>query len=437
MRKFYVLDTSVLAYDPLAFREFRDNDVVIPITVLDELDKLKTFSNSAGKNARIFIRLFDELLNNQDVTKPIKLLEQNINLRIDARQHDITMGDDKNYGDNKILACAKAHVRVMKKTGLPREVVLVTRDINLRIRARTMGLGAEHYEKDRLGRHDLYTGMQTIEHLDDGVTLNETGMLNLEGKSYDIYPNECVNFVDESGGGLAIGRRIGDRLRVIQGQSPFGLQAKNREQAYAINMLLDPKLPLVSLIGKAGSGKSLVALACGLENVIERRKFDKMVIFRPMQAVGGDVGFLPGTLEEKIGPWMGAIRDSLELLLRPRTNQKERWDALLGQYMEKGKVEFNPLTYIRGRSISNAFILVDEAQNISKEDMKAILTRAGHGTKIVLTGDIEQIDATHLDALNNGLTYAVEKFKTSELSGHVTFLKGERSPLATEASELL
>lgn len=431
MRKIYVLDTSVLAYDPHSFKEFKNSDVIIPITVLDELDKLKTFPNSAGKNARIFIRLLDKICENADVNKAMKI-EGNILLKIDAKTREVTVGNDKDYGDNKILASAKSFKSLK---GKPREVILVTRDINLRIRARTQGLSAEHYEKDRVSRLELYTGMQTIENITDGVNLNANGFVDLQNSKYELHPHECVNFIDKNGDGIAIGRRIGDRIRVINNQTPWGLEARNREQAYAINMLLDPKLPLVSLIGKAGTGKTLVALASALEMVLERRKFDKVIVYRPIQAVGNDVGYLPGTLEEKMAPWMGAIMDSFEHLLGSKS--KDRWQMMLEQYMEKGRIELQPLTYIRGRSINNAFIIVDEAQNLTKEDVKTILTRAGHGTKIILTGDIDQIDSAQLDAINNGLTYVVEKFKKSELSGHITFTKGERSPLAAEASELL
>lgn len=430
MKRNYVIDTSVFAHDPRVIYEFKGSDVIIPITVLDELDKIKKLSNAAGKNARVTIRLLDDICSKANVTKPIRL-EGNINLRLDARQYQVKVGDDATYGDNKILACAQAYLTKFKD----RETILVSRDINLRIRAKTLGLGAQNYEKGGRNLSDLYTGYQTIVDTKIGVTLRDSGFYDLLNTKLRIQPNECVQINDDSGVGIAIGRRIGDRLRVIQNQNPWGLEARNREQAYAINMLLDPKLPLVSLIGLAGSGKTLMSVGSALEMVLERKKFDKLIVYRPIQPMGNDIGYLPGSLSEKLEPWMGAVMDSFEYLFSSKS--KEKWQMMMDMYCEKGRIEMNALTYIRGRSIPNAFILIDEAQNLSKEEIKTILTRAGHGTKIVLTGDIEQIDNHNLDAINNGLSYVVEKFRTSELAGHVTFSKGERSPLATEAAKIL
>jgi PhoH-like ATPase len=429
-RKNYVIDTSVFAHDPQAIKEFKGSDVIIPITVLDELDKIKKLSNAAGKNARVTIRLLDAICATANVTKPIRL-DGNINLRIDSKTHVVRVGDDASYGDNKILACAQAYRLKFKD----RETVLVSRDINLRIRAKAIGLGSQNYEKGSSNLTDLYTGYQTIVDTKMGVTLRDTGFFDLQGSKLQIQPNECVQINDESGLGIAIGRRIGDRLRVIQNQNPWGLEARNREQSYAINMLLDPKLPLVSLIGLAGSGKTLISVGAALEMVLERKKFDKLIVYRPIQPMGNDIGYLPGSLSEKLEPWMGAVMDSFEYLFSSKS--KEKWQVMMDMYCEKGRIEMNALTYIRGRSIPNAMIIIDECQNLSKDEVKTILTRAGHGTKIVLTGDIEQIDSQNLDAINNGLTYVVEKFRKSELSGHVTFSKGERSPLATEAATIL
>lgn len=432
MKKIFVFDTSVLAYDPLSFKEFKNTEIIIPITVLDELDKLKSYPTAAGKNARIFIKTFDKICSTSDVRKPIKL-ENGIVLKIDTVEHK-AIGQDKDYGDNKILASALS-AKKRKIKGKEPIVTLVTRDINLRIRARAQGLLAEHYEKERLTRNDLYTGIQTIKNLEDGFVLKEIGQLDLLNNKYDLFPHECVHFIDDAGDGIAIGRRIGDRIRLIQNQSAWGIEARNLEQAFALNMLLDPKLPLVSMIGRAGTGKTLLAVAAGLEMVLERRKYEKLIIYRPIQEVGNGIGFLPGSKEEKLGPWMGAVMDSFELLFGSRS--KDRWQIMLDQYVQKGRIEMDTFAYIRGRSINNALIIVDECQNIKPEDMKTILTRVGFNTKIVLVGDVEQLDSPSLDAINNGLTYAVENFKKSQLAGHITFTKGERSPLATEASELL
>lgn len=432
MRKIYIIDTSVLVYDPNGYKSFSGNDVVIPISVLDELDKLKNLPNEAGKNARVCIRALDAICSHGEIHKGIQI-DNDILLKIDTTNNPDTFGPGS-YIDNKILACAYN----IKKDQIIVPTILVSKDINLRIRARAFDLKAEDYEKDKIPVSDLFSGNQTIENEEVGELLLEKGQLEdyrLYDDLHELLPNECVHFVNSTGDGIAIGRRVGDKIKIIQDKNPWGLDLRNKEQAFAVDLLCDPRISLVTLIGKAGTGKTLAAVASGLEMVLERKFFNKLIIYRPIQPVGNDIGYLPGSMEEKLAPWMSAISDSFEFLFEAKSGNK--WKTMFDMYQEKGKIQMEAITYVRGRSIPNAFIIVDEAQNLSKEEVKTILTRASNGTKVVLTGDIEQIDNSYLDATNNGLSYVVEKFKDSDLAGHITFTKGERSALASKAAEIL
>lgn len=431
MRKTIVVDTSVFAFDFNCLNFIEESDIIIPIVVLSELDKIKTYSGSAGKNARLAIRKLDELCTNADVTKPIKL-QNGSTVRIDSSEHGGSFGDP-GYGDNQILACAVTNNKAKKK------VTLLTRDINLRIRARAAGLLGEDYTKDNKSEVELYQGFKTIVDVDAGMELLESAEYDYSQAKYSFDPNEFVNFVEENGDGISIGRNVGGKIRAIQSQTPWGLNPLNREQAFAINMLMDTKVSLVTMIGRAGSGKTLMAIASALELVLEKRRYQKLIIYKPTVQIGKDLGALPGTLQEKIGPFMGSVMDSFEFLFSKGGSNKERdrWKMTLGMYQEKGVIEMDAIQYIRGRSIPDALILIDEAQNLTQDELKTILTRAGKGTKIILTGDATQIDAENLDLLNNGLTHVIEAFKDSELAGHITLQHCERSDLANEATERL
>lgn len=434
MRKTYVIDTSVLVHDPNSFKSFSGNDVIIPVNVLDELDKLKNFPNEAGKNARLCIRALDTLCNKGDIHKGIKI-ENNISLKIDTSKLPDKFGP-ASYVDNKILSCAYAIKQKNSKKKTPPATVLVSKDINLRIRARAFDIQAQDYEKDKIPVVELYQGFQEIKHEDLGKELAQYGSVDADKYGLtDLRPNECIHVCSDVGDGLAVARRIKDKVVSIKSKKPWGLTLRNKEQAFAVDMLCDPKVPLVSLIGKAGTGKTLCAIASALEMVLEQKKYGRMIIYRPIQPVGNDIGYLPGTMEEKLSPWMQAISDSFEFLFEAKNGPK--WKVTLDRYLNDGSIQMEAITYIRGRSIPNAFILIDEAQNLSKEEVKTILTRAGTDTKVVLTGDIEQIDNSYLDATNNGLSYVVEKFKDIDLAGHITFSKGERSILASKAAEIL
>jgi len=429
MTKTYVLDTSVLIHDPQSFKTFHNSDVVLPITVLDELDKLKKLPNEAGRNARVAIRLIDETSNLGDISTGIAL-DNGIFFKIDVTNYSCE--GDSLYGDTRIVACAHQ----INKAALDGDVTLVSNDINLRIRAKALGLFAEGYNKDCVSSSDIYEGIKIIEHEDAGGELLVSGKIDPRCFDFDLYPHEFAVFTDYTKEEVAYGRKVAPGcVKLVKKNYPWGISARNKEQSFAIDLLLDPSVSLVTLIGKAGTGKSLITLAAALELVLNKRVYDKFLIYRPIEPVGKDIGFLPGTMEEKLGPWFQAIMDNFEFLLQ--NSNGDKWRTTLEMFVKKERIQMEALTYVRGRSVPNTIILVDECQNLSAAEVKTILTRAGENTKIILTGDIEQIDNRDLDATENGLTHAIEKFKHSSLAGHVTLTKGERSALATEASIIL
>jgi PhoH-like ATPase len=436
MRRTYVLDTSTLIYDPCAFKQFSDSDVTIPIAVLNELDKLKKMPSDVGKNARVAIRLLDEISGKGDISTGI-LLDNDILLKVDATYIDLSEPQYRglgapDYADTQILACAQSiwHSHTLH------DVILVSNDINLRIKAKARGIEAEAHEGTKSSLSDLYSGIQTVHNEEAGLELQRLGAINATQYGLQLSPNECVLFQSNNGDGIAMGRKTSsDIVRLIRKSYPWGIASRNKEQAFSIDLILDRSVNLVTLIGRAGTGKSLMVLSSALELVLNRKEYDKFIIYRPIQPVGNDIGYLPGTMEEKLAPWFGAIMDNFEILFSNKNGGD--WLRELEMYQRKGKIEMEAITYIRGRSIPNAIILVDECQNLSKEDVKTILTRAGENTKIILTGDIEQIDNSSLDATSNGLTHVIERFKDSELAGHITFTQGERSKLASIAAEIL
>lgn len=792
MRKTYILDTSTLIYDPCAWKQFPNSDVIIPIAVLGELDKLKKQSGEAGRNARVCVRLLDELTDKMDITIGV-VVEDDTLVKIDATHRDLTDPvfagfGDPDYGDTQILACAYAH--------LGDEGILVSNDINLRVKAKSRGIDAISHDGDKYSLSDMYAGSQTIVHEEAGVDLLQNGYLDPRGFGFKLNMNECVLLKNDAGDGIAMGRKIAhDKVKLIRKAYPWNISSRNKEQAFAMDLIMDKSVDLVTLIGKAGTGKSLIVLASALELVISKQEYDKFIIYRPIQSVGNDIGYLPGpqpldakiatpfgwttmgeikigdfvigsdgkpkkvlktfdkgekdifkvifndgsfteccedhlwyttslkesqrkggegsvkslkeirstlktyttqinnhkipmvkpvefieqetiispyvmgvllgdgtlsedystyfttadeeivkncqdllpynmicklkstsktskannysfinknninneqrkdnlfnyeinrlglsgkksiskfipdiykfnsvknriallqglmdtdgfvsedgsdvvyysisdqlsedfkflvqslggiahinkklvkysfnkseeekevicnvvslslpsdicpvrltrkvnrfksrkypisrmisdiipvgkkearclliesedhlyatnefilthnTMEEKLAPWFQAIMDNFELLFGSKG--RHDWKRDLEMFQKKGKIEMKAITYIRGRSIPNAIILIDECQNLTKEEVKTILTRAGENTKIILTGDIEQIDNSLLDATNNGLTHVIQRFKDSELAGHITFVQGERSKLASKASEIL
>lgn len=436
MRTTYILDTSALISDPYCYKHFHHSDIIVPIAVLNELDKLKKQANEAGKNARISIKVLDDISTKGDISKGI-ILDNDILLKIDTTYFYMNGPEyaglgDPTYGDTQILACA-----IYNFTNHPsQDVILVSNDINLRVKAKSRSLDAVAHEESVTSLNELYSGISSVKNEELGIELQRKGSVNPIENSIELLSNECVYFEDNDGNILSMGRKVDDdKIKLIKKHNPWGISSKNKEQAFAMDLVMDQNVDLVSLIGKAGTGKSLIVLACALELVLAKKQYDKLIIYRPIQSVSNDIGFLPGTLDEKLAPWFQAILDNFEILFSSKGNGD--WRRTLEIYQKKGQIEMEAITYIRGRSIPNSIILVDEAQNLTKQDIKTILTRAGENTKIILTGDIEQIDNLELDAINNGLTHVIEKFKYTNLAGHVTLVKGERSRLASKAAEIL
>ena len=439
----YVLDTSVYLTDANSIYKFDNHDIFIPLKVLEEVDGHKKRQDSVGSNARAFIRALDELRSKGNLEKGVRIGKGLGILKVmsyAALKEVIFPPDlDIRHPDHTIIATAKA----VQVDSPQRKTILVSRDINMRVICDSLGMIAEDYisEKAVTSTEELYNGF-VVQAVDDQIIdryyAGEEIIISEDEVNEQWYPNQYVMMVsnaNEKKSALARFKTHYEPLKnIVHKNLPdWKIDARNKEQAFAIDMLMDPDIKIVSLIGRAGSGKTLMAIAAGLQQTIglrsESNHYSRLIVSRPVQPLGKDIGFLPGTMEEKMLPWLMPIQDNLKFLMGDRTS--------LEMYMEKGKIEIEALTYIRGRSIANAFIVIDEAQNLTKHEIKTIITRIGEGTKIVLTGDIEQIDNVYVNETSNGLAHAVEKFKEFPISGHVTFKKGERSELATLASKVL
>ena len=421
--KNYVLDSSVIIHDPLCFGKFIDNTIIIPIAVLEELDGLKVKDGAVGFNARKAIKVLDKYCNTGNVCDGIEI-ENNIKLFIDITN---THNSKFNSGskDDSILACL-----VATEGG-----ILVSKDVNMRIRAKAFGFEAQDYENDKIKDVEhLYKGYREV-CLDDNCPeeLSKTGKLtNVAGTIFeDMYYNEFA--IVSSNGTTSIYRKHSDESLQplkIPGEI-YGLKSRNKEQAMALDLLLDPSIPLVSLSGPAGTGKTLLIAAAALHQVLEIKKYNRVEFYKSISSVGENLGFLPGTIAEKINPHMGSVMGAIETL----TNN----DFQDFMHMYSKQVKLEAVSFLRGKSINNkVFVFVDEIQNFTKSEIKTIVSRIGYQSKIVLAGDLFQIDNNHyLDETNNALTHVIERFKTSKLSGNVMLTKGERSELATEAAKIL
>ena len=439
VKKIYVLDTNVLLYDPQALTKFEDNSIIIPITVIEEIDRFKKDMNETGRNARQVSRLMDAFRKEGSLSKGLAL-ENGGTLRIEIYEEKVMkrlppeLREER--GDNRILAVA---VDLMESQGeMP--VILVTKDTNLRIKADALGLDAQDYESDKVAIDDLFSGFVSMEVAAEVVDrFYSQGWLEMEA---GLYPNQYVLLTEAgnpSHSAIArfdhVSRRIVP-LGKVDKEGVWSLFPRNLEQSYALDALLDDNIKIVTLVGKAGTGKTLLAIAAGLQKTAEENVYNRLLVSRPVFPMGRDLGFLPGDIEEKLSPWMQPIFDNVELLLSGHEGEK-RHSKGYKELMAMGILEIEPLTYIRGRSIPNQYMIVDEAQNLTPHEIKTIVTRAGEGTKIVLTGDPYQIDNPYVDAESNGLTYVVERLKEQTISGHVTMTKGERSQLAELAANLL
>jgi len=435
-KKIYVLDTNVLLSDFNALYAFKSNDLVIPLKVIEEIDKHKKRQDGVGANARQVIRELDKLREKGSLVEGVKLGARKGTLTIEDCATNTPFPEELPLKDPDNLILATVHKVRCNNSGV--DVILVSQDINMRVKADSLGFPAEDYTTNQIVEkaEEIYTGFS--QYLVDDALIDRfySGeKIMLEEKNIKLFPNQFVMLVSNANDkktALARFKNYNHPIsKVIEYKDGiWGVRAKNKEQQFALDMLMNDDIKIVSLVGKAGCGKTLIALAAGLQQIMETRAYKKLIVSRPVQPMGRDIGFLPGTLEEKMLPWIAPIQDNLEFLMG---DDKENLKLL----QEQGTIEIEALTFIRGRSIANAFIIIDEAQNLSMHELKTIITRVGEGTKVVLTGDVEQIDSAFLDATNNGLTYAVEKFKPYELSGHVTLQKGERSAVATLASQVL
>ena len=440
-KKNYVLDTSVYLTDADSLYNFGNNDIFIPLKVLEEIDKHKKRQDSVGINARKTIRTLDEMRAKGNLQKGVRLEKGKGIVKVISYEvlKDVIFPPDLDMSipDHMIIATAMA---IREES--TRKTVVVSRDINMRVICDSIGLLAEDYTTEKVvtSSDELYSGLavhlvddQVIERFYDGDDI----YIEEDEVKQEWHPNQYILMVSNANEKkTCLGRfytHFQPIKKVIHSTIPdWKISSRNKEQAFAIDLLMDPAVKVISLVGRAGSGKTLCAIAAGLQQTIGLREnhYDRMIVSRPVQPLGKDIGFLPGTMEEKMLPWLMPIQDNLQFLVG---GDKKT----LQMYMEKGKIEIEALTYIRGRSIANAFIIIDEAQNLTAHEIKTIMTRVGEGTKIVLTGDIEQIDNVYVNETSNGLAHAVEKFKFYPLAGHVTFTKGERSEVATLASKIL
>lgn len=431
--KTFVLDTNVLIHDPEAMSSFADNCVIIPMTVIEELDNFKHLNDERGRNARLISRKLDSLRSKGKLSEGIKTKNGGI-IRVDL-SHDVELPKDllMSKPDHSILGTA---LHLQKKGD---KVILITKDINLRIKSESIGIDAQDYEKEKVKFEELYGGWRELKLPSDQIdAYYKKGKLPM---SEGFISNEGIILRDESGSSKSALAKYSSKDRALiplfhQNAIPWGLKPLNIEQRFAIELLLCNDVNLVTLIGVPGAGKTLLALACGLHKTIEEKQFRRLFVARPIMPMGRDIGYLPGSKEEKLTSWMGAVYDNLEFLI-DRNHVDDKTEDKIQYFFEAGKIEIESLTYIRGRSLPNQYIIIDDAQNLSPHEIKTIISRAGEGTKIVLTGDPYQIDNPYLDASSNGLTYLVERFKGQEVFGHLSFSKSERSRLAALAADLL
>jgi len=433
--KNYILDTNVLLHDPNSLLNFQENSVLVPIEVIEEIDRFKRESSDLGQNARTVSRMLDGFRGEGSLSEGVKLPNGGKLQVAFQKNGDGTHGFNANTVDNRILSLAASVQKAQPKN----PTILVSKDINLRIKADALGLDAEDYETDRVYITDLYTGMIEITaNAEQMAAFRANSELELpNGRKY--FPNEYCTLIDAANPKKAALTKVdetGTKLIPIIDcrEGIWGIKPRNREQHFAFDALLDDRVKLVTLMGKAGTGKTLMAMAAGLKRTVLDREFRRLVVARPTISMGKELGFLPGSLEEKLSPWMQPIHDALEMLSDLNMGHDHRRS---GDLMRSGMIVVEALSYIRGRSIANQFMIIDEAQNLTPLETKTIITRVGHGTKIVFTGDPYQIDNPYVDGSSNGFNYIVSKFKGEALAAHVELQKGERSELAELAANIL
>lgn len=443
--KNYILDTNVLLHDPNSLLNFKENSVLLPIEVIEEIDRFKRESTELGRNARTVSRLLDGFRGDGSLSAGVALPNGG-KLKIalpkngtNGNGHSTTSHGPNGFNhdsvDNRILAMAASIQKAQPKSS----TILVSKDINLRIKADALGLQAEDYETDRVFITDLYTGM-----LDWTVSPDKMAAFRNEGKlkvpsEKRFFPSEYCTLIDEANPKRTALTKVDATAEYLVPildcrEGVWGIKPRNREQHFALDALLDDRIKLVTLMGKAGTGKTLIAMAAGLKRVVNDREFRRLVVARPTISMGKELGFLPGSLDEKLAPWMQPIHDALELLSDLNMGHDHRRSTDL---MRSGSIVVEALSYIRGRSIANQFMIVDEAQNLTPLEAKTIVTRVGSGTKIVFTGDPYQIDNPYVDSASNGFNYVVSRFRDQAIAAHIELQKGERSELAELAANIL
>jgi PhoH-like ATPase len=460
-KRLYIVDTNVLMHDPTALFRFEEHDVFLPMMVLEELDAAKKGLSEVARNVRQVSRFIGELMQRQNVSQLDDGLDLVMPEGVDLprssgklyfqtampEKHSSLLRDGP-FADNEILSTALA----LKEADAGRRIILVSKDINLRIKAAIVGVQAEDYYNDRAldDLSLLYRGLRVQngdfwDRFQDLESWNEGGRTYYRfdpGNDNDWYPNQCLAIGDDSGVEAIVKSR--DRgsikLRLVDdyysgSKSIWGIHARNREQNFALNLLMDPDIDFVTLMGTAGTGKTLLTLAAGLAQTMDEKRYNEIIVTRATVSIGEDIGYLPGTEEEKMTPWMGALTDNLEVLMQPQEGGE--WGRAATNDLLSSRVKVRSLSFMRGRTFLNRFVIVDEAQNITPKQMKALVTRAGPGTKVICIGNVEQIDTPYLTETTSGLTFAVDRFKDWAHAGHITLRRGERSRLADFASETL
>ncbi len=438
MIKNFVLDTNVLLHDPTAIFKFQDNRIIIPITVIEELDRFKKDLNMLGRNARTVSKFIDRMRGEGSLAEGVPLDHGGmLRVAFDGDGAVLLPAElQGNREDNQILAVALGEK--VRNGNAP--VVVVSKDTNLRIKADALGLRAEDFESDRVDIEELYQGFREVQV--DKVWIDafySAGEGDPPAGAEGLHPNEYL-LLKNSSSQSALGRHdsVRKKIRLLPPfkEDVWGVRPRNKEQHFALDILLDDSVKLVTLAGKAGTGKTLLAIAAGLRKTSDDEAYQRLLVSRPVFPMGKDIGFLPGDVEEKLKPWMQPIFDNVEYLFG-YSRRKRQGMRGYQELINLGILEIEPLTYIRGRSIPNQYIIIDEAQNLSPHEVKTILTRAGENSKVVLTGDPYQIDNPFVDSASNGLSCIVEKFKWEAIAGHVMLMKGERSPLAELAANIL
>ena len=440
VKKTYVLDTNVVLHDPLAVYKFEDNAVVLPIFVIEEVDQFKKELSELGQNARHLSRILDELRtqNGHTLDQGVPLESTGGELRVAVPSQMPKRARGPGEMDRFILQMALD----LRDEHPDQPLVFVTMDTNLRIRADALGLKAETYEGGRVSIDELYSGVVAAD-VDRSLVdqLAQREPVDASQLDLELYPHAGVVLREnDQHRHTALGRFDAKNGTVVPlrigREGVWRVRPRNLEQYFALDMLLSPDIHLLTLVGKAGTGKTLLAIAAGLQSVVQDGAYSRMLVSRPIFPMGRDVGYLPGTVEEKLNPWMQPIFDNLEYIFssgRGRMSEHRNYEELLAS----GVIQIEPLTYIRGRSLPNQFLVVDEAQNLTPHQVKTVITRCGAATKIILTGDPYQIDNPYVDAASNGLTVVAQRFQGENIGAHVTLSKGERSELAERATQLL